>query len=186
MTIDDYGSISTKCFECGRNSFRLTRMEEGQVLAECINCGHAHFLDSVLEKKSRTPFVYWFSAPKKAERCIECRSELKIWDVSYDGRIAYSKCSKCGLSHTFKKKRFRDWNLVRITRRADDQVPVSSINVDLTQIKGIGVKRAEVFAAAGIRTISDLSNSPLQVLTTKTGISEKFLIKWINQAKELI
>ena len=185
MTKDDYGSISTKCFECGRNCFRLTRMKEGQVLAECTNCGHAHFLDSVLGKKPRALYVYWFSAPKKMERCIDCRSELKIWDVSYDGKTAESKCSKCNLSHTFKKPRFRDWKLIRVTRRVADEETILRIDFDLTQIKGIGSKRAEKLGLAGIKNISDLANSSIQVLSSKTNISEKNLLKWINQAKKI-
>lgn len=185
MSRDDYGSINTKCFECGKNQFRLTRMEMGQVLAECVTCGHSHFLDSVLEKKTRTPSLYWFSAPKKMERCIDCRSELKIWDVSYDGKFAQSICSKCGLSHTFKKPRFRDWHLLRVTRRVGEHITLP-IDSDLTQIKGVGPKRAEILARSGIKNISELAKSSVQVLSSKTQISEKFILNWIEQAKELI
>ena len=186
MTRYNYGSIGTKCFECGRDRFKLTRMKEGQVLAECTHCGHAHFLDSVLEKKPRGLFVYWFSAPKKLERCIDCRSELKIWDVSYDGKNAESKCSKCNLSHTFKKPRFRDWKLIRVTRRVADEVTALRIDFDLTQIKGVGSKRAETLGLAGIKNISELANSSVQVLSSKTNISEKMLSKWIDQAKKFV
>jgi replicative superfamily II helicase len=161
-------------------------MKEGQVLAECINCGHAHFLDSVLEKKSRTPTVYWFSAPKKMARCFECRAELKIWDVSYDGKSAQSKCNKCGLNHTFKKPRFRSWQLVRVTRRVGEQVTELQTSFDLTEINGIGAKRAETLESAGINNVSELASCSVQVLRAKTGISEKILTKWIDQAKELL
>ena len=186
MSSDDYGSISTKCFECGKNSFKLTRMKEGQVLAECINCGHAHFLDSVLEKNSRTPTVYWFSAPKKIARCFECRAELKIWDVTYDGKNAQTKCSKCGLIHTFKKPRFRDWQLVRVTRRVGEEGTELQIGLDLTLIRGVGAKTARTLEIAGINNVSELANCSVQVLSAKTGISEKNLTKWIDQAKELV
>jgi hypothetical protein len=186
MTDDDYGSIDTKCFECGRNQFRLTRMEMGHVLSECLNCGHAHFLDSVLEKKSRIPILYWFSAPKKIERCVDCRSELKIWDVSYDGKFAQSICSRCGLSHTFKKPRFRDWHLLRVTRRVGEHVSDLSSHFDLTQIKGVGTKRAEVLVLAGIKNVSELATASVQLLASKTGISEKLILKWIEQAKKLV
>jgi hypothetical protein len=160
-------------------------MEMGQVLAECINCGHDHFLDSVLEKKTRIPSLYWFSAPKKIERCIDCRSELKIWDVSYDGKFAESICSKCGLTHTFKKPRFRDWHLLRVTRRSGEKVPNLEIDSDLTAIKGIGKKRAEELVLVGIKNVSDLANSSSKLLSSKTGISEKIILKWLIQAKEL-
>jgi hypothetical protein len=183
---NNYGSINTKCFECGKDQFKLTRMEMGQVLAECINCGHVHFLDSVLEKKTRIPSLYWFSAPKKIERCVDCRSELKIWDVSYDGKFAESICNKCGLAHTFKKPRFRDWHLLRVTRRVSDEIRKLEIDSDLTVIKGVGKKRARALALVGIKNISDLANFSSQLLSSKTGISEKIIAKWIKQAKKLI
>lgn len=185
MENNDYTSIETKCFECGRNQFTLTRMEQGQVLAECISCGHTHTLDSVLEKKTRVPLIYWFSAPKKIGRCLDCRSPLKVWDIDYSGKFAFSKCSKCGLLHTFKKPRLRSWKLIRVTRRIDDKVLDLKKTLDLTEIKGIGSKRAEILALSGVRNVSDLANSSVFVLSSKTGISEKFLFRWIEKAKEL-
>jgi Zn ribbon nucleic-acid-binding protein len=184
MKNHDYASLATKCFECGRNKFLLTRMEEGQVLAECVYCGHSHTLDSVLEKKTRAPLIYWFSAPKKMERCVDCRSPLKVWDISYDGNLAHSQCSKCGLYHTFKKTRLRGWRLLRVTRCVGDGIMDVNPVLDLTEIKGIGRKRAEVLGRAGVKSISKLANSSVFVLSSKTGISEKFLFRWIKQAKE--
>lgn len=186
MKSADYASIATKCFDCGKKSFVLTRMEQGQVLAECINCGHTHILDSVLEKKTRVPLVYWFSAPKKITRCVDCRSPLKLWDVSYDGKMAHSKCTKCGLFHTYKKPRLRGWRLIRVTRRFGDNVVDVITALDITGIKGIGPKRAEVLALSGVRNVSDLANSSVISLSSKTEISEKLLIKWIKQAKEFV
>jgi uncharacterized Zn finger protein len=186
VEIDDYASIETKCFACGRNQFTLTRMEQGQVLAECISCGHTHTLDSVLERKTRVPLIYWFSAPKKIERCLDCRSPLKIWDIDYSGRFASSQCSKCGLLHTFKKPRLRSWRLIRVTRRIGDKVFDLKNTLDLTEIKGIGSKRAEILNLYGVKNVSDLANSSVFVLSSKTGISEKYLLRWIKQAKELL
>ena len=186
MKSEDYDSIETKCFECGRNWFKLSRMKEGQVLAECTHCGHAHTLDSVLGKKRRVPVLYWFSAPKNIERCMDCRSNLKIWDVSYNGRFANSKCENCGLLHTFKKPRFRGWRLIKVTRIVDDKVLDLKERLDLTEIKGIGQKRAETLNSVGINNVSDLVNSNVVILSSKTSISEKFLLKWIRQAKEFL
>ncbi len=186
MKIDDYTSVETKCFECGRNQFTLTRMEQGQVLAECTSCGHAHTIDSVLEKKTRIPLIYWFSAPKKIERCLDCRSPLRLWNIDYSGKFAYGKCSKCGLLHTFKKPRLRNWQLIRVTRRVGDELFDLKNTLDLTEIKGIGSKRAEILNLSGVKNVSDLANSSVFVLSSKTGISEKFLLQWIKQAKELL
>jgi hypothetical protein len=183
MTNPDYGSIPTKCNECGKNRFKLTRMQKGQILAECTNCGHAHTLESVLDKNIHQPILFWFTTSKKTKRCVECRSELKLWDVTYDGRMSTRKCEKCALIHTYKKRRFRDWQLIRVTRRADDTIPNPIGQTDLTQIKGIGPKRAITLNLAGINTIPDLAKSTPFVLSSKTGISEKHLEKWIAQAK---
>jgi hypothetical protein len=161
-------------------------MEKGQVLAECTHCNHPHILDSVLGKKLHAPLLYWFSAPKKIERCIDCRSELQIWNVSYDGKIAESKCSKCGLSHTFKKPRMRDWRLIRVTRRVDDKILDLKKNYDLTEIKGIGPNRAKILNRVGIKNILDLIDSSAPILSSKTGISEKFMVNWIKQAENLV
>lgn len=161
-------------------------MEGSEVLAECTYCGQSHMLDSILEEKANIPVVIWFSAPKNLERCDVCRSPLKIWDISYDGNTARSQCSKCGLVHTFKKTRLSGWKLLRVTRRVDDKFLASNSDLDLFEIDGIGSKRAELLALAGIRTISDLANASISILSSKTGISQKLLTKWIVQAKRLI
>lgn len=184
MKTGDYVSIPTKCFGCGKDQFRLTRMEGSEVLAECIYCGHSHTLDSVLEEKTHIPVVIWFSAPKNLERCDVCRSPLKIWDISYDGHSARSQCSKCGLTHTFKKLRLRGWKLLRVTRRVDDEPVNTGSECDLVEIDGIGPKRAELLAIAGVKTVSDLANASVSVLSSKTGISQKLLLKWIINAKK--
>ena len=186
MKNEDYASIPTKCFGCGKNQFKLTRMEGSEVLAECSNCGHSHMLDSVLEEKTKIPVVIWFSAPKNIERCEVCRSTLKIWDISYDGNTAHSQCSKCGLIHTFKKTRLSGWKLLRVTRRVENKFTTSNSDLDLFDIDGIGTKRAELLALAGIKTISDLANASVLILSSKTGISQKLLTKWVAQSKRLV
>lgn len=182
----NYASIAPKCFECGKNRFILTRKEQDQILAECISCGHAHILDSVLEKKTDAPLLYWFSAPKKIQRCFDCQSTLKVWDISSNGKLANSKCGKCGLFHTFAKTRLWGWRLIRVTRRVDGELVDVKAALDLTLIKGIGPKRATVLSLAGVRNVSDLANSSVFVLSSKTGISEKFLFLWIKQAKDFL
>ena len=184
MTNHDYSSLPIKCNECGRNQFKLTRMEKGQVLAECVHCGHAHSIDSIIDKKNRAPTLYWLSASNKIQRCIDCRTELKMWDVSYNGKIATSKCQKCGLTHTFKKPRFRDWQLISVTRKFDESLPNPKPESDLTKIKGIGPKRAIILNLAGITNITDLAKSSVFTLSSKTGISENLLERWIQQSKK--
>ena len=57
---------------------------------------------------------------------------------------------------------------------------------DLTEIKGIGPKRAEELKAAGVKTVSDLAKRSAKHLSETTGISIKNISKWIVQANEMI
>ena len=58
--------------------------------------------------------------------------------------------------------------------------------VDLTEIKGIGSKRAEELKAAGVKTVSDLAKRSAKNLSEKTGIPLKNISEWIVQANEMI
>ena len=58
--------------------------------------------------------------------------------------------------------------------------------LELTGIKGIGSKRAEELKATGVNTISDLATSSPKDLSQKTGISEKVISRWVEQAREII
>jgi len=118
MKEEKYESKETKCYGCGKNDFRLTRMTEHQVLAECIHCGHPHTIDSALKGKTRSALLSWFTIPKASERCVECRSPLKIYDINFQTGRARAQCEKCGLLHIYKKDRLRGWHVVRVTRRA--------------------------------------------------------------------
>lgn len=58
--------------------------------------------------------------------------------------------------------------------------------LELTGIKGIGSKRAEKLKAVGVNTLSDLAASSAKDLSQKTGISEKIVSRWIEEARETI
>jgi uncharacterized Zn finger protein len=117
MEEEKYESKETKCQGCGKNEFRLTRMTEHQVLAECIHCGYPHTLDSILENKKRSALLQWFTIPKASERCVECRSPLKIYDINFQTGRARAQCEQCGLLHIYKKDRLHRWHVIRVTRR---------------------------------------------------------------------
>ena len=116
-------SRETVCHGCGKNEFRLTRMTEDQVLAECIHCGYAHNLGSILENKTRSALLHWFAVPKVSERCVECRSQLRVYDINVKTGRARVQCEKCGLLHIYKKNRLRGWHIVRVTRRVGTPMP---------------------------------------------------------------
>jgi replicative superfamily II helicase len=56
---------------------------------------------------------------------------------------------------------------------------------ELTQVKGIGAKRAEQLQKLGIKTISDLANASARDLADKLDVSPKITRRWITNAKEL-
>lgn len=56
---------------------------------------------------------------------------------------------------------------------------------ELTQVKGIGVKRAEQLESLGIKTVKDLAEASAEELAEKLEISPKITIKWITNAKKL-
>ena len=57
---------------------------------------------------------------------------------------------------------------------------------NLTEIKGIGPRRAGELKAAGVNTVSDLAKSSPKYLSEETGIPIKIISKWIVQANEMI
>jgi hypothetical protein len=56
-----------KCVSCGKSEFRLTRMVDSQILAECIHCGEPHTLDAIDVDTRKPTNLQWFS-PKMEER----------------------------------------------------------------------------------------------------------------------
>ncbi len=58
--------------------------------------------------------------------------------------------------------------------------------IGLTQVKGIGEKRATQLKANGILSIEDLAKSNVADLASKLSISPKIVEKWVAGAKKLI
>jgi predicted flap endonuclease-1-like 5' DNA nuclease len=57
--------------------------------------------------------------------------------------------------------------------------------MDLTQVKGIGEKRAVQLKALGINSVEDLSKASVKTVADKLKISPKTVSKWVATAKEL-
>jgi predicted flap endonuclease-1-like 5' DNA nuclease len=58
--------------------------------------------------------------------------------------------------------------------------------MDLTQVKGIGERRAAQLKALGINTVDELANASAKNVAEKLKISPKIVDKWISSAEELI
>jgi predicted flap endonuclease-1-like 5' DNA nuclease len=57
--------------------------------------------------------------------------------------------------------------------------------MELTDVKGVGEKRAMQLRAFGILTVDDLANASAKDVAKKLKISLKIVDKWISNAKEL-
>jgi predicted flap endonuclease-1-like 5' DNA nuclease len=58
--------------------------------------------------------------------------------------------------------------------------------MELTQVKGIGRKRALQLKASGIHSVDDLSKASAKTVAKNLKISSKIVKKWIASAKELV
>ena len=58
--------------------------------------------------------------------------------------------------------------------------------IEITEVKGIGLKRAEQLRALGINTAQDLVKTTATTLATKTELSPKITRRWFREAKRLI
>ncbi|MEJ5327845.1 MAG: helix-hairpin-helix domain-containing protein [Candidatus Bathyarchaeia archaeon] len=58
--------------------------------------------------------------------------------------------------------------------------------LELTQVKGIGEKRAAQLKALGINNVSDLAKASAEDIAGKLQISQKITQKWIDNAQELV
>jgi len=74
-----------------------------------------------------------------------------------------------------------------IEKKAMTKTPLpAAATMDLTQVKGIGEKRAMQLKALGINSVDDLSNASAKSVAKKLKISPKTVTKWIDSAKELV
>jgi predicted flap endonuclease-1-like 5' DNA nuclease len=64
-------------------------------------------------------------------------------------------------------------------------VPETPLMMDLTQVKGIGEKRATQLKALGINNVEDLAKISVSDVATSLKISPKIVEKWVAAAKEL-
>jgi len=64
-------------------------------------------------------------------------------------------------------------------------VEVTPPKMELTEVKGIGEKRAEQLKALGISSVEDLARASARDLAEKLKISPKITGRWIENAKKL-
>jgi len=68
---------------------------------------------------------------------------------------------------------------------ASIEVNEPSIEHALTEISGIGEKRASQLKALGIKSVDDLAKAPVEDLAKSLKVSPKIVAKWVAGAKKL-
>jgi predicted flap endonuclease-1-like 5' DNA nuclease len=66
------------------------------------------------------------------------------------------------------------------------ETPAITEALELTQVKGIGEKRATQLKAVGINSVNDLAEASAEDIAKKLQISSKITKKWIDSAKALV
>ena len=61
----------------------------------------------------------------------------------------------------------------------------AAATMELTQVKGIGEKRATQLKALGINSVDELAKASAKTIAKKLKITPKIVNKWISRAKEL-
>jgi len=61
----------------------------------------------------------------------------------------------------------------------------ATATMELTQVKGIGEKRATQLKALGINSVDELANASAETIAEKLKVSQKIVDKWIVAAKGL-
>jgi predicted flap endonuclease-1-like 5' DNA nuclease len=61
----------------------------------------------------------------------------------------------------------------------------ATATMELTQVKGIGEKRATQLKALGINSVDELANASAETIAEKLEVSQKIVDKWIVAAKGL-
>ena len=75
--------------------------------------------------------------------------------------------------------------LTRIPPEKKNEVP-STPSTELTNIEGIGAKRAESLQSHGVHSVQDLAKLDPEELSEKLQISEKRVSKWVEEAKQIL
>lgn len=75
---------------------------------------------------------------------------------------------------------------VVVQEKTEPIVETTPPKVALTEVKGIGEKRAEQLKALGVNSIEELAKASAKDLAVKLKISPKITEKWIENAKKLV
>ncbi|MDI6904272.1 MAG: helix-hairpin-helix domain-containing protein [Candidatus Bathyarchaeia archaeon] len=70
--------------------------------------------------------------------------------------------------------------------KSETAMEIAPTAVELTEVKGIGEKRAEQLKTLGINSAEDLAKASAKDLAVKLKVSPKITERWIKNAKEIV
>ena len=101
--------------------------------------------------------------------------------------IGIAEAKKLGIAVDRRRRSLHRENVEELKRIASQKPAEKKVRVvKLQEIKGVGPKKAEKLAKAGIRSANDLLNADLEEVSEKSGISVKVLKKLVDEAEKLV
>jgi predicted flap endonuclease-1-like 5' DNA nuclease len=132
--------------------------------------------------------IFFILTATTAFMLYEAESERNLWVVT----TAVLGLLFIGLGYSQRPKITRVESLrtpapttPATTTKEETIIEATPTVAPLTEVKGIGEKRAEQLKGLGINTIEDLARTSPKELASELRISRKITAKWIGNAKEL-
>ena len=147
---------------------------------------------------------------KQELACAEKNCNNKMVLTENTGKLLYYNCQEKNNEHTFRYNiEQKKWEKIMIKTKLllnydNDPLEASPNNIpklenknnktpdqtttrldDLTEINGIGSKRAEELEIAGVKTVTDLAKRSPKHLAEKTGLPITQISTWIIEANKL-
>ena len=85
----------------------------------------------------------------------------------------------------FEKHLIKANKFLNPSEKVSNQVHITTSKSNLSEIRGVGSKRAKILELAGVKTATDLAKRSPKHLSEKTGISITHISKWIIEAYKL-
>jgi len=98
--------------------------------------------------------------------------------------IGYTQRPRTAATTTTTQTPHAEIATTQITPKEEEKTPAAMR--ELTEIKGIGAKRAEQLKTLGIANVEDLAKASAKDLALKLKISPKITERWIEEAKKIL
>ena len=147
-----------------------------------IPCAEKNCKSKMSFTKNANNFLYFGCLEKRGEHTFRYNIVQKKWEKM----IIKSKLILHYNEHPYEEPIIESSSAIYETNKIlMGTVQESETISNLTEIKGIGVKRAKELEILGVKTISDLAKCSPKHLSEKTGIQISQISNWIIEANNL-